>query len=225
MLSLHTTIHLIQPQRYHPSLPTKVTTLGLPLDLLTRLSTHQLLNPFTVDLSKLHDFLHDEIKKANKASAEAFDRHRSAIPDFSVGDKVWLSTKHIKTTRPAKKLDHRFLGPFKISEKISSHAYRLALPPSMKIHNVFHVQLLEPFVDNNIDNRVQPPPPPIEVEGQEEYEVEAILDSRINRRYAESRRYLVKWLGYNDTTWHGPADFDNTTDILAEYNTKYHIKL
>ena len=180
---------------------------------------------FTVDLSKLHKFLQGEIKKANKASAEAFDKHRTEIPNFSVGNKVWLSTKHIKTARPAKKLDHRFLGPFKISEKISSHAYRLTLPPTMKIHNVFHVQLLEPFVDNTINNRIQPPPPPIEVEGQEEYEVEAILDSKIDRRYAESRQYLVKWVGYNDTTWQWPSDLANATNILAEYNAKHHIKL
>ena len=142
---------------------------------------------FTVDLSQLHQFLQEEIKKANEASAEAFDRHRTNIPAFSVGDKVWLSTRHIKTTHPAKKLDHRFLGPFKISEKISSHVYRLELPSTMQIHDVFHVQLLEPFMDNTIENRIQSPPPPIEVEGQEEHKVEAIIDSKIDCRYAKSR--------------------------------------
>ena len=70
----------------------------------------------------------------------------------------------------------------------------------MGMHNVFHVQLLEPYTDNLIPNRVQLPPPPIEIEGKKEYEVEAILDSRTNERYSEPLRYLVKWLGYNETT-------------------------
>ena len=180
---------------------------------------------FTVDLSKLHEFLQDEIKKANEASAQAFDRNRSDNPNFSVGDKVWLSTKHIKTTRPAKKLDHRYLGPFRISEKISSHAYRLALPTSMRIHDVFHVQLLEPFNSNTIPNCIQSPPPPIEVEGQKEYEVEAILDSKVNRRFTEPRRYLIKWIGYDDMTWEPPSNLGNAADILAEYNKQHKIVL
>jgi len=45
-------------------------------------------------------------------------------------------------------------------------------------HNVFHVRLLEPFEDITIFGRVQSPPPPKELEGQEEHEVEAILDSK-----------------------------------------------
>ena len=133
---------------------------------------------FTVNLSNLHGFLREEITKANQASAGFFDQNRNPSPIYNIGDQVWLAGKHIKTTRPSKKLDHRYLGPFKITEKISSHAYRLALPWDMKIHDVFHVQLLEPYKQNRIVNRVQPPPPPIEIEGEKEYEVEAILDSK-----------------------------------------------
>ena len=133
------------------------------------------------------------------------------------------SGKHIKTTRPSKKLDHRYLGPFKIVEKISSHAYRLALPWDMKIHDVFHVQLLEPYKESQIENRVQPPPPPIEIEGEKEYEVEAILDSKVDKRYSDPTRYLIKWLGYPDTTWQSAADLTNAADILKDYRQKHKI--
>ncbi|SOV09809.1 uncharacterized protein UDID_19474 [Ustilago sp. UG-2017a] len=67
---------------------------------------------------------------------------------FRPGDRVWLSADNIRSLRPTKKLDYCRLGPFSVSEIISSHAYRLQLPPSMKIHNVFHVDHLEPYVDH-----------------------------------------------------------------------------
>lgn len=43
-------------------------------------------------------------------------------------DKIKAVTSNIKTKRPMKKLDNKKAGPFTISEKISSHAYRFDLP-------------------------------------------------------------------------------------------------
>jgi len=57
---------------------------------------------------------------------------RAALPPFAVGDQVWLNTRNLRTRRPSKKLDFKQAGPFPIIEKISSHAFRLGLPLSMK---------------------------------------------------------------------------------------------
>jgi hypothetical protein len=65
---------------------------------------------------------------------------------FEVGDKVWLSAKHIQTARTSKKLDYKRLGPFKVTKVINGNVYRLELPYSMKVHNVFHVSLLDRYV-------------------------------------------------------------------------------
>ena len=62
----------------------------------------------------------------------------------------------------------------------------------MKIHPVFHVSLLEPYKDSTIPGQLQAPPPPIEVDGAEEFEVSEILDSRINCGKLE---YLIHWQG------------------------------
>jgi len=61
---------------------------------------------------------------------------------------MWLLPRNIKTTRPAKKLDYKKIRPFKILARIGTSAYKLALPPSMAIHNTFHISLLEPYQDN-----------------------------------------------------------------------------
>jgi hypothetical protein len=48
------------------------------------------------------------------------------------------------------------------------------------VHPVFHVSQLEPATLNIIPNRTQPPPPPIEVDGEPKYKIEEILDSKID---------------------------------------------
>ncbi|MBW0495237.1 hypothetical protein O181_034952 [Austropuccinia psidii MF-1] len=68
--------------------------------------------------------LESEIRRLKKYA----DRNRSIPPDSQPGDKVWLASKNIKTTRPKKKLSERWLGPFEGIKKIGSHDYHLKLP-------------------------------------------------------------------------------------------------
>jgi hypothetical protein len=84
----------------------------------------------------------------------------------------------------------------------SPSTYQLALPPSWKVHPVFHMSLLRPAV---LNDRLHPlaiinvQPPPDIIHGEEEYEVKAVLDHQGGKRH---RQYLVKWCGYpnSDTT-------------------------
>ncbi|MBW0493414.1 hypothetical protein O181_033129 [Austropuccinia psidii MF-1] len=55
------------------------------------------------------------------------DRNRTIPPDFQPGDKPWLASKIVKTTRPTKKLSQIWLGPSEVLNKISSNAYHLKL--------------------------------------------------------------------------------------------------
>jgi len=102
---------------------------------------------------------------------------------------------------PSKKLDHCFLGPFPIVEKVSSHAYRLGLSLALsRIHPVFHVSLLQPTSTSEVPNRVIDPPPPIELDDSNEWEVHQILDSRlIGCRKGSGLLYLVEWKGFDNT--------------------------
>lgn len=69
---------------------------------------------YATNLQELHDFLHSEIKYAHASEAEQADKHRLPAPMFQIGDEVWLSRRHIRTTRPSQKLVHKRLGRFKI---------------------------------------------------------------------------------------------------------------
>src|SRR5215469_13377488 len=113
----------------------------------------------------------------------------------------------------SKKLDHKQLGPFPIIEKVSSHAFRLGLTPAMsKLHNVFHVSLLELINKSSIPNHQQDPPPPVEIAGEDEYEVDRIVNSE---RRCGRVLYLVQWKGYEDRpdfqTWETPDNVANAS--------------
>ncbi|KAF8750825.1 hypothetical protein RHS01_09156 [Rhizoctonia solani] len=76
------------------------------------------------------DTLAQEWKEAEAAlrmSKEKMAGNKGTIPEYSVGDKVWLDGKNVELRTNSNKLDPRRLGPFKITEKISSHAYCLKL--------------------------------------------------------------------------------------------------
>ena len=103
------------------------------------------------------------------------------------------------------------LGPFKISEVINPVAFRLALPNTLKIHDVFHVSLLEPKTHDVIANFTQPPPPPIVIDDHVEWEVESILDSRL---LYGNLQYFVHWKDYpeSDRSWEPLENLENCPD-------------
>ena len=122
------------------------------------------------------------------------NRRRQPAPALHPGQKVWLLRRHVSTTRPSSKLDVRRLGPFAVIGPIGRSAFRLDLPPSMKIHPVFHISLLEPHVENTLRGRVVEVPLPIQVDGLQEFEVREVLDSKFRRR---KLFYFVDWVGYD----------------------------
>ena len=66
-----------------------------------------------------------------------------------VGDHVYIKVNPKKSTLRLgkyKKLAPRYCGPFEILAKVGSVAYQLSLPPSIRVHNMFHVSILKRYV-------------------------------------------------------------------------------
>src|ERR1700761_1349057 len=138
---------------------------------------------------------------------------------FKVGDKVWLQAKQIKIHQQSAKLGPKQLGPFEITEVISDVNYRLKLPPALRIHNVFHVDRLSRYKGNEINGFEPPPPEPVTVEGEEEYEVDHIRDSKV---FGRTLKYLVRWKGYGEgeDTWEPAKNLEHAPAKLAEFHSK-----
>jgi len=127
------------------------------------------LNPASQVYAHWMHTVHDESRKGLEEAQERMSRPtdptRKEPPAYQVGDLVMLNGRNIKTRRPSKKLDHKNHGPFQVEKIVSPLAVRLTLPRKWKIHNVFHVSLLEPY--RTSEHRT--PPDPSKVVSQQLY--------------------------------------------------------
>ena len=155
------------------------------------------------------------VKKAIEAQAKYYNtKHKQQ--KYNVGDMVFFNSQNIKSTWSFKKLDLKYYSPYKSIAPIGKQAYWLTLTSSMKIHNIFHVLLLELY-----DTKGKTPPIfSIDVEGEKEYEVKEILDSCIH--YGKLQ-YLVKWLGYlhMDNQWAEFKDIFGALELVSIYHSLY----
>ncbi|KAK9395649.1 hypothetical protein NXF25_019010 [Crotalus adamanteus] len=155
------------------------------------------------ELQAIHRLVQQQLEKA-KADYKSFaDRLRRDTPLLTVGDRVRLSTRNLPSTWPAKKLDHRYVGPFPIEAVINPVTYRLTLPRSLR---------------PACPLRRAKPPPLEQQDGDSapKYEVASIQDSH----WVKGRcQYLIEWKGYRpeEFTWE-----DLTTIHASALVTAFH---
>jgi hypothetical protein len=129
--------------------------------------------------------MRDKLLEAQGQQKDNVDKSQKVHLVINIRDKVWLLRRNLKTNRPCDKLGFRRLRPFLVVKQINDITFHLELPSSMKIHLVFHVSLLKLYKESSILSRFQLLPPRVEIEGQEEFEISEILDSRIIQRKLE----------------------------------------
>ena len=92
-----------------------------------------------------------------------------------------LSTAHLSLPG-SRKLRSCWIGPFPVIARVGPVAYRLGLPDSYQMHNVFHISILRPY-DSSGDLCGPVPPAPMTINGTDEWEVDLILDHQFVGQY------------------------------------------
>ena len=165
----------------------------------------------------------DEALAAHDKSRQMMkERITSKFTPWKVGDKVWLEGKNLHLHYPTRKLAPRREGPFEISHIISPLTYRLRLPLTWKIHDVFHASLLSTYWETAKHGPNYANSPPEKIEGEDEYEITEILS---HRGSPGCHSYLVSWKGYSsaENTWEPEQNLQHAQAILKEYKRRRNL--
>lgn len=167
-------------------------------------------------MEEMLEFGRSRLVESQKTMKDQADKHRRDV-SYNIGDKVWVSSKDIKT-RPSQTLEDKMFGPYRIIGRVGT-SYRLELPTTFKRTNTFHPSKLRLDPDDPLPGQHPPPPRPVEVEGEDEWELDDILQSR---RYRGRLQYKVKWHGFErDDEWYyaDAEQFKNAQTVVEEFHT------
>jgi len=112
-----------------------------------------------------------------------------------------------------------FVGPYKVKAIISNNAIELELSRMVKIHPVVNVSRVQGYKLQVKEQRKEVPQSVV-IEGEEEWEVEKIM----NKRKVRGRdKYLVQWKGYTveEDTWESKENLKNAMELVEEFKKEY----
>ncbi len=138
-------------------------------------------------MNKTLIFAREALAKTREQMVNQANKHRKKI-NYEIESKMFLNERNIVTARPFKKLNDKMLGSFQITESVGSF-YKLELSETMRIHDVFHSELLRSAVDDSLPDQKNESSGSIVVNDEDEWEIDDILNSR---RYRRRLQYRVK---------------------------------
>ena len=135
-------------------------------------------------------------------------------------DLVMLAARNLQQWRLSRKLSDWYLEPFRIINILGTQAYKLELPENWKIHPVFHVSLLKPYMWKEGENPLNDNPLKL-INNVKEWSVKAILNKK---RAKEKWYYLIKWEGYSDNfnSWEPSEHLKNAPDLVQSFKERKH---
>ena len=159
---------------------------------------------FLEERKQILELAKETLRMAQKRYENQMNKNRRQV-SFKVGQIIWSNVKDFTLSQGlTPKFMAKFAGPFSVVKQVFDDAYKLALPPEIKVHPVFHVSLFKEYFKDSVrpEHKQVLQPVPELVGNHEEYEVETILNKRKLR--SQDTEYLVKWRGYRvkKATWY-----------------------
>ena len=135
---------------------------------------------FIAKMKEIQEEAKAALEKVQEEIRKYVDRKRGEVNEYKVGDLVMLSTKDLKYQmigRRTEKLMERFVGPYKIKKIISMNVVELELPSTIRIYPVVNISRICRYV-GQVEGQRREQPAPVMIEGEEEWEVEKILNKQ-----------------------------------------------
>ncbi len=173
-------------------------------------------------MNKTLIFAREALIKTREQMMNQANKHRKKI-NYKIESKMFLNERNIVIARLFKKLDDKMLDSFKITDSVDFF-YKLKLLDTMRIHDVFHSELLRSAVNDSLPGQKNEFSGSIVVNDEDEWEIDDILNSR---RYRRRLQYRVKWKSYdNDLNWYNADDdeFMNAQEMIDDFHIKYSTK-
>jgi len=125
-------------------------------DIIEYESTHERLQIVRVEdifdhMNKTLIFAREALIKTRERMMKQANKHRKKI-NYEIESKMFLNERNIVTARLFKKLDDKMLDSFKITDSVDFF-YKLKLSDTMRIHDVFHSELLRSAVDDSLSDQ------------------------------------------------------------------------
>jgi len=174
------------------------------------------------NMNKTLKFARESLAKTRKQMMKQVNKHRKEV-NYEIESKMFLNERNIVTARSFKKLDDKMLDSF-INLDFVDSSYKLELSESMRVHDVFHPDLLRSAVDDLLPDQKNEFSDSTVINDEDEWKIDDILNSR---RYRRRLQYRVKWNDYdNDLNWYNADDdeFMNAQKVVDDFHIQYSNK-
>ena len=177
---------------------------------------------FLEERKRILELAKETLRRAQKRYKKQVNKNRRQV-NFKVGQNEWLDVKSfILPQGLMPKFMAKFVGPFPVVKQVFDDVYKLAVPPEIKVHQMFHVLLLKEYFKDSVRPEREQVLQPISelVKNHEEYEVETILNKRKLR--SRDTEYLVKWREYHvkEATWVSSSDLGNAKKVVQDFEER-----
>ncbi|GBG79634.1 hypothetical protein CBR_g29784 [Chara braunii] len=189
------------------------------------------LDDWVRDMTSIMKTAHEHIVASQTRMAARANRSRMDHP-FKIGDDVLIDARHLQLEADTlRKFRRRFFGPCRILQAVGSDtasspvSFCVKLPDYLRqarVHDVYHVSLLRPYrrPSKRFAGRPYEHPPPIMVDGHEEFLVSDIIGRRVTNDNPPHVEYLVRWKGYLDeeATWEPLEHLQHARMLVRAYD-------
>ena len=171
--------------------------------------------PSQAAIDKIRKVAYKNLLYSQVLLQEHRNKQRKPATELRPGNKAYVQKRRARKDQPSASLNDKYWGPFPVKQKVGQSLYKLELPPQTRIHPVFNSNVPKRAATNSFPGQqLQNKPSPDIIEGQEEYEVETILDKKVKQN---GTQYRVKWKGYKETIWEPTSNLRQAKKAVKDF--------